>query len=97
MIEKGLILTGDDAELLSRTLSDIKTRAYEGSGNILNGAQALDTLISRYKAAEKGGEEKETFHTDVNPLSKTPCPRYGNRQARRRPAYPIELCLSGNI
>jgi hypothetical protein len=28
-IEKRLFLTGDDTELLRRTLSEIKTRAYE--------------------------------------------------------------------
>jgi hypothetical protein len=29
MIEKGLIITGTDAELLSRALSEVKTKAYE--------------------------------------------------------------------
>jgi hypothetical protein len=31
MIEKGLIITGNDAELLSRALSEVKTKAYEES------------------------------------------------------------------
>jgi hypothetical protein len=70
MIEKGLILTGDDAELLSRTLSEIKTRAYESSETILDDTQALDALISFCAAAQKGEEEKETFRADINPLRK---------------------------
>jgi hypothetical protein len=70
MIEKGLILTGDDAELLSRTLIEIKTRAYKESEISLDDTQALDTLISYFKAAERGGERKETFRVDINPLSK---------------------------
>ena len=31
MIEKGLIITGSDAELLSDALSEVKTKAYEES------------------------------------------------------------------
>jgi hypothetical protein len=29
MVEKGLIITGSDAELLDRALSEVKTKAYE--------------------------------------------------------------------
>ena len=29
MIERGLIITGSDAELLSRALSEVKTKVYE--------------------------------------------------------------------
>jgi hypothetical protein len=70
MIEKGLILTGKDAELLGRTLSEIKTRAYEESESRLDDTQALDALVSRYRTAERREERKETRHTDINPLSK---------------------------
>jgi hypothetical protein len=31
MIENGLILTGSDAELLSRALAEVKTKVYEES------------------------------------------------------------------
>ena len=31
MIESGLIITGSDAELLCRALSEVKTKAYEES------------------------------------------------------------------
>jgi hypothetical protein len=70
MIEKGLILTGTDAELLSRTLSEIKTRVYKQSEIRLDDTQALDALVSCYRAAERRGERKETFRTDINPLHK---------------------------
>jgi hypothetical protein len=70
MIEKGLILTGDDAELLSQTLSEIKMRAYEESLTSLDDSQALNALVSYFRAAQKGGEEKETFRADANSLRK---------------------------
>jgi hypothetical protein len=45
MIEKGLILTGSDADLLSCALSEVKTKAYEESEAQLDDAQALDALV----------------------------------------------------
>jgi hypothetical protein len=42
MIERGLIITGSDAELLDRALSEVKTKAYEESKAQLDDAQALD-------------------------------------------------------
>jgi hypothetical protein len=51
-------------------LLEIKTRAYEESETSLDDTQALDTLISRYRAAEKGREEKETIRTDMDPIRK---------------------------
>jgi hypothetical protein len=70
MIENGLILTGSDAELLSRTLSEVKTKAYEESEVSLDDAQALDALVSCFKTAEKEGQEKERYHSYLNPLRK---------------------------
>jgi hypothetical protein len=52
MIEKGLILTGSDADLLSRALSEVKTKVYEKSGAQLDDAQALDALVSYFLNAE---------------------------------------------
>jgi hypothetical protein len=52
MIEKGLILTGSDAELLSRALSEVKTKVYEKSGAKLDDTQALDALVSYFLNAE---------------------------------------------
>jgi len=70
MIEKGLILTGSDAELLSRALWEIKTRAYKESETSLDDAQALDALVSCFRDAAKKGSERESNHPVRNPLSK---------------------------
>jgi hypothetical protein len=70
MIEKGLILTGEDAKLLSRTLSEIKTRAYEEFETSLDDTQALDTFVSCYRDAAKAGSEIKASHTDINPIRK---------------------------
>jgi len=45
MIEKGVVLTGIDAELLSRALAEVKTRLYEESEARLDDTQALDALV----------------------------------------------------
>jgi hypothetical protein len=42
MIENGLILTGSDAELLSRALAEVKTKTYGESEVSLDDTQALD-------------------------------------------------------
>ena len=71
MIAKGLIITGTDAELLSRALSEIKTKAYEESEARLDDAQALDALISCFRSfrnASNDGQEKR--HSYFNPLHK---------------------------
>lgn len=57
MIERGLILTGSDAELLSQTLEEVKTKVYAESEASLDDAQALDTLVSRFRDAAKIGME----------------------------------------
>jgi hypothetical protein len=70
MIEKGLIITGSDAELLSRALSEVKTKAYEESEAQLDDTQALDALVSGVMSAKNDGHEKETRHAYFNPLHK---------------------------
>jgi hypothetical protein len=45
MIEKGLILTGNDADLLDRALSEVKIKVYEESKARLDGTPALDALV----------------------------------------------------
>jgi len=70
MIEKGLIITGSDAELLSRVLLEVKTKVYEKSGAQLDDTQALNTLVSGFKSAENGGHEKEGRHPYLSPLRK---------------------------
>jgi hypothetical protein len=70
MIEKGLILTGSDAELLSRALAEVKTKIYEESEARLDDAQALNALVSCFRTAEKEGQEKERRHAYFSPLRK---------------------------
>ena len=70
MIERGLIITGSDAELLSRALSEVKTKAYEESEAQLDDAQALDALVSCFRSAESDGHEKVSHHSYFSPLRK---------------------------
>jgi hypothetical protein len=70
MIENGLILTGSEAELLSRALSEVKTKAFEESEVNLDDTQALDTLVACFKTAEGEGQEKERCHSYLSPLRK---------------------------
>jgi hypothetical protein len=68
MIERGLIITGSEAELLSNALSDVKTKAYEESEAQLNDAQALNALVSGFRNASNG--EQKTPHSYFSPLRK---------------------------
>jgi hypothetical protein len=71
MIENGLILTGNDAELLSRALAEVKTKVYEESETSLDDTQALDALLSSLRTAEmEEPPEKERHHTYFSPLGK---------------------------
>jgi uracil-DNA glycosylase len=70
MILEGLFLTGRDAELLSRMLSEIKTKAYEESETSLDDTKALDALVSRFRDATKPGQEKEAHRTHSSPSNK---------------------------
>ncbi|MGZ8937237.1 MAG: hypothetical protein ACXW02_07120 [Halobacteriota archaeon] len=70
MIEKGLIITGTDAELLSTALSEVKTKAYEDSETQLDDTQALNALVSRFMSAESDGKEEERRHSYFSPLRK---------------------------
>jgi len=70
MIENGLLLTGRDAELLSRALSEVKTKFDAESDASLDDTQALDALVSYFRRAEKIEPEKETRLTSINSLKK---------------------------
>ena len=70
MIEKGLVITGSDAELLDRALSEVKTKAYEESEAQLDDTQALRALVLGYKSAESDEPEKESRHSYFSPLGK---------------------------
>jgi hypothetical protein len=69
MIEKGLILTGSDAELLSHVLAEVKTKALEETEAQLNDSQALVALISWFRNASNE-QKKERRHTYFSPLRK---------------------------
>jgi hypothetical protein len=70
MIENGLILTGSDAELLSRALSEVKTKFYVESETSLDNTQALDALVSCFRTAETEEPEKERRHAYFSSLGK---------------------------
>ena len=70
MIEKGLILTGNDAELLSGALSEVKTKFYEESEASLDDTEALSALVSCFRTAEKEEQEKERSLSYFSPLHK---------------------------
>jgi hypothetical protein len=70
MIENGLILTGNDAKLLSRALAEVKTKVYEESEASLDDTQALDTLVSCFRNVRQEEREKESRHTYLGPLDK---------------------------
>jgi hypothetical protein len=73
MIEKGLIITGSDAELLSRKLSEVKTKSYEESEAQLDDTQALDALVSgfgSFRNASNDDQKKESRHSYFSPLRK---------------------------
>ena len=52
MIERGLVITDSDAELLSRALSEVKTKAHEESEAQLDDTQALNALVSGFMSVE---------------------------------------------
>jgi hypothetical protein len=69
MIEKGLIITGSDAELLSGALSEVKIKAYEESEAQLDDTQALDALVSCFmsftNASNDGQEKRESYFSPL--------------------------------
>jgi hypothetical protein len=71
MIEKrSLILTGNDAELLSQVLEEVKAKVYTESGASLDYTQSLNTLVSCFRDAAKPCQEKETLETCIGPSDK---------------------------
>ena len=73
MIEKGLIITGGDAELLDRAPSEVKTKAYEESEAQLDDAQALDALVTCFRSFRNASNdklEKERSHSHISLLPK---------------------------
>ena len=58
MIEKDVVPTGSNAELLNLALEEVKTKAYEESEARLDYTQALDALVACFRNAERGEREK---------------------------------------
>jgi hypothetical protein len=88
MIERGLIITGSDAELLNRALSELKTKAYEDSEAQLDDTEALNVLVSGFRTAEKEEQEEERSHSYFSPLHKrlvlgTVIKRLGSAESRK--------------
>jgi|GEM_PF-499047 hypothetical protein len=67
MIEKELVLTGSDAELLSRALAEVKPRVYAESETSSDDTQALDAIVSCFRTMEKEEQEKETRRAYLSP------------------------------
>jgi hypothetical protein len=70
MLTKALVLTGGEADLLSRALEAVKTKAYEESQISLDDVGALNALVSHFRDAEKIEPDNEARQISVNPLSK---------------------------
>jgi hypothetical protein len=49
MIVQGVFSTGGDAELFSRALAEVKTKAYEDSETSLDDTQALNALVFKFQ------------------------------------------------
>jgi hypothetical protein len=73
MIERGLIITGSDAELLSDALLDVKTKAYEESKAQLDNTRALNALVSGFRSADSDGQEKRDVTRISAPYVSTWC------------------------
>ena len=63
-------LDGQRRELLSRALSEVKTKIYEESETSLDDTQALDAIVSCFRTMKKEGEEEETRHAYLSPSRK---------------------------
>ena len=70
MLTKALVLTDDEADLLSRVLEEVKIKTFEESQISLDDVGALNALVSHFRDAEKVEPDKEARQIFVNPLSK---------------------------
>jgi hypothetical protein len=70
MIQNGLFLTGNDAELLSRALAEVKTKVYEESEASLDDTQALNTLVLCFRNVRLEEPENKSRHMFLGPLGK---------------------------
>jgi len=92
MLTKALVLTDGEADLLSRVLEEVKTKAYEESETNLDDTQALDALVSWFRTTEKKEREKQRLHTYLRLYVSTLCwARLSIGKASRIPASTHKL------
>jgi hypothetical protein len=70
MLAKALVLTKEEADLLSRVLEAVKAKTLEESKISLDDLGALNALVSHFRDAEKEEPDKEARQISVNPFSK---------------------------
>lgn len=70
MLTKAMVLTNEEADLLSRVLEEVKTKTFENSQISLDDLGALNVLVSQFRNAEKLERDNEALQISVNPLSK---------------------------
>jgi DNA-binding ferritin-like protein (Dps family) len=92
MLSKALVLTDGEADLLSRALEEVKTKAYEQSETSLEDTQALNALLSIFRNAEMEGQEKKDIVRILVPYVNTLCrARLSIGKASRIPASTHKL------
>jgi hypothetical protein len=67
MLTKALVLTDDEANLLSRVLDKVRAKSYQESQISLDNTQALNVLVSYFENVEP---EKEARQKPVESFSK---------------------------
>ena len=70
MLEKSLIITGSEAEILSQAITNVKAKAYDESEATLDDTQAFHALIARLNTTEEDEKDNETPHTRLSSLGK---------------------------
>ena len=70
MLTKALVLTGGEADLLSRALEEVKTKTFEESQISLDDVKALNALVSHFRDAENLEPDKEAHQISASSLSK---------------------------
>jgi len=70
MLATALVLTNEEADLLSRLLEEVKTKTFEASQISLDDREALSALVAHFRDAEKVERNKEAHQKPVDSLGK---------------------------
>ncbi|MGA3200023.1 MAG: hypothetical protein ABSD89_11545 [Halobacteriota archaeon] len=70
MLATALVLTNEEADLLSRALEEVKTKTFEASQISLDDREALSALVAHFRETEKVKPDKAARQLSINPLSK---------------------------